>query len=585
MNQTPIILAPNADYVEDVEVQDPEDLIAPSPDVFSYFLLTAPSERKKHNRFTVDAFTSYALVFVVLIIQCTLLFCVYNKVIGKNLSWQRGIMNTGSEGAIKDAYWNVVVPKQETTLSTCNDGSSLCVLDKDGVFTCAPPSVQLIGRWDMLDTDHDGIWTRHEVMAARDILKCKFAVDPLEVFDVLGVLLQEREQHIWLHPDVKSGKAIHKMYFTYIMGDVAMCGYRNADMCGNLVQRGFFDSALISGNVPRIGTTVRSALEYCHGLLDTGGLCERTLPSKYAAWKIESVQECKAAEYNEFVYEDPNSGAVRSMLAVDYKARKNYEVAQTLVFKSYKTCIILIWFLLIVSQLRDSGKTMTWIAQIGTTTYDESGARLPSVLASGSVLKNDEIHTIHSSHRMALFIVTLLRIGIVLILLYVGLNFLARQTDYIGLLMDGIALVFIVEVEEIVYTRVIRQEVRTAWEGRDSIPLKKYGLFAGQPDVLDVAWFVLLLFMSIAFLSYYTATVVEPLYDALRCACLSEGDKCREANSFSFDFWQQYWLMEVPSSIQRINDLKNNIPQLASGHATRWAGNLLQGHVQLQPLA
>jgi len=211
MNQAPIILSPNADHPEDVE--DPKDLIAPSPDVFSYFLLTAPSERKKHNRFTVDAFTSYLLVFVVLVIQCVLLYCVWNKIIGKNVSWLNGILNTGN-------YWDVVVPKQ----STCNDGSSLCVLE-NGVFTCAPPSVQLVGRWEELDTDKDGIWTRQEVMLSREALKCKFAVDPVEVFDVLVVLLQEREKHIWLHPDVKNGKAIHKDYFTYIMGDVAMCGY------------------------------------------------------------------------------------------------------------------------------------------------------------------------------------------------------------------------------------------------------------------------------------------------------------------------------------------------------------------------
>jgi hypothetical protein len=65
----PLIINPAYDEEEDA----PRDLISPSPDVFSYFLLTTPRERKNHNRFTVDAFTSYLLViFPCLLGQVTL---------------------------------------------------------------------------------------------------------------------------------------------------------------------------------------------------------------------------------------------------------------------------------------------------------------------------------------------------------------------------------------------------------------------------------------------------------------------------------------------------------------------------------
>lgn len=340
--QPPVVINPQYDEEQDA----PRDNIAPSGDVFSYFLLATPRERKNNRgRFTVDAFTSYLLVFVVLFMQSVMLYCVWNKVIGKNLSWQSGIMNTGSSS------WNVAAPPA----AKCNEGKSLCVMDKkSGNFTCAPPSVQLISRWDQLDLDGNGIWTQNEVMEAREELKCEFAVDPVEVFNVLGYMLAQREQFIWIHPDVKNGKAIHKEYFTYIMGDVAMCLYRNGDMCGNLVQRGFFDAAIMEGNIPRVGTTVRSALEYCHSMLDRGGICDRSLPSKYEAWKIESAEECRGSDFDEFTYQDPGTGAPKSLLSVDYKARKSYEVAQTSVFIVYKTCIVLLWLLLVVAQLRDA---------------------------------------------------------------------------------------------------------------------------------------------------------------------------------------------------------------------------------------
>jgi hypothetical protein len=229
--------------------------------------------------------------------------------------------------------------------------------------------------------------------------------------------------------------------------------------------------------------------------------------------------------------------------------------------------------LLVVSQLRDAGKTMAWVLQIPTTQD------------SNNVSKSDEIHTISKFHQYSLEIVTFFRMCTVIVLLWIGLNFLARQTDYIGLLLDGVALIFIVEVEEIVYTRVIRQDARTAWEDRKAIPLKKIGLFAGSPDLLDLAWFFFLVVCAIIFMSYYTTTVVAPLYDALKCACLSEGEHCFEAHAFSYAFWQQYWLEDVPQSIAQISRLKMkgmfSLVELDSASstvasATRHVGNLLQ---------
>jgi hypothetical protein len=532
-----------------------KDCISPNGDVFSYFMLKSPSEKKKHGAFTMDAFMSYLLVFAVLFIQGVLLYCVAGKVIAKNVSWQRGIMNTGQD-------WNLIGMEQ----AGCNDGSSLCT-SINGTLTCAPPSVQLVGRWDELDTNKDDIWTREEVMKSRAALKCKYAVDPLEVFDVFVALLMEREEYVWLHPDVKAGKAIHKVYFTYIMGDIAICVYRNGDMCGNLVQRGFFDAALKYGTAPRVGTSVNSALDYCHSLLDNGGFCERLLPSTYSTWKIESVQECKAPQFKKFVHEHPKSGSVKSLLAVDYEARQSYETAQTTVFVIYKICIIFLWMLLLVAQLREVFKTIAWVAQIRMQSEDEAQEEREkmehhrSLQHQRSELHGDEIHTLSMRHRMALTVVTLVRIGMLFVLLCVGLNFLGRQTDYIGLLLDGVALIFIVEVEEIVYARVLRQEVRSTWEEREPIELDKVGLDSlWRPDIMDLLWFAAVAFMAIIFLLYYTVVIVQPLYGALQCACLSDGERCHEALAYSHDFWNQYWAEDVPASIEGIKELKSTQP-------------------------
>lgn len=542
----------------------PKDCISPNPDVFSYFMLKAPSENKEHRRFTVDSGLSYALVLLTLVIQGTLLYCVYNKVIRRNANWVSGIMNTGKD-------WNIY---GGFNAEGCNDGGSLCTLI-DGKYSCAPPSVQLVGRWDELDTNKDGIWTQAEVMKQRDAIKCKYAVDPVEFFGVLIRLLNERKEHIWLHPQLQRGEGIHKSYFTYIMGDVALCGYRNEDMCSNLLQRGIFDMPLQNATVPRVGKTIRSARDYCLGLLEQGGLCERVLPSTYAVWKIESVQECQEPKYSKFVYTDPSDGTIKSMLEVDYEARQSYATAKTTVFRSYKYCITLIWFLLIASRIREVVKCVSWVFQLPSA-QDDSQEALDEESDS------HEIRFMSNQHRLALFLVVFCRMIMLLILLYVGLNFLGRQTDYIDLLLDGVALMFIVEVAEILYERVLRQEVKTTWEQRESIELNRFGFskLASRPDIEDVIFLTSCALMTLAFMIHYNIATVEPLYDALNCACLSQGDTCQEAHTFSKRFWDQYWSKDVPSSMKAIGSLKiedaESPPAALISNVGRHAVNLLK---------
>merc|ERR1719238_1615328 len=93
---------------------------------------------------------------------------------------------------------------------SCVSGESLCTTMADGNMSCAPPSVRLAGRWDLLDVNKDGAWSREEAEASREKLKCEYAVDSVEVFDVFVKFLQNREKHIWLDPSLRSGEKIDK---------------------------------------------------------------------------------------------------------------------------------------------------------------------------------------------------------------------------------------------------------------------------------------------------------------------------------------------------------------------------------------
>jgi hypothetical protein len=528
--------------------EPPAFLVRPSDNVYSYFMFIGPTESKKEGKgWTWDILIGYFLVGLNFALQGILLYTVFNTVVNDNVNWQDGIMR------VAGSSWSLFEEKQEG----CNDGGSLC-FEENGMYTCAPPTVQLTGRWNELDTNKDGVWTREEVIAAKDELKCKYAVNPVEVYDVFINFLLARENIIWLHPDVKSGKAIHHEYFKYAMGDIIMCGYRNQDMCPNLLKRGYFHAPLKHNTAPRVGNTIDSALEYCYHLLAPGGTCETFLPSTYSVWKIESVQQCLDPSYSKFSYTNPASGVIKSLLEVDYQARQDYELSQTRGFQIYKGIILYLWLLAMLVEFRE-------IVMIGTLTLKHPDAEQ---FGEEAVIEEQDpadpedcryrIQGITAGHRSAMKFLIFLRLAMTAVLTWVGCTFLMKQTDYIDLLLDGVALIFIVEIASTLYEQVLRDEVRDQTEDIYPIKVEMYGIEAinRHPALVDIICVFSLLVLVYAITVYHENTIVEPVYNALDCTCRSRGDKCVEAQKFDFDFWYNYWKVVVPGVFANVEKLK-----------------------------
>lgn len=535
-----------AELVDDSE--DPVYEVHPAENVYSYFMFISPTEARKEGEglftprkegqgvvWTFDMIMATILVLTSFLMQGVVIYAVFNEVVFNNYEWQNGIMKVGSGAGALDLF-------KTSTGQECNDGGSLCFLE-NGTYSCAPPSVQLTGRWDELDVNGDGLWTLEEVEQEREKLQCKYALDAREVFGVFHKFLLKREDVIWLHPDVKAGKLIHKDYFNFARGDIIMCGYRNQDMCPNLLKMGIFDAPLQHGTSPRVGTSVDSALSYCYELLGPGGICERTLPSSYSAWKVESVDQCRSPEYEKFTYKGPGSSAPRSLLAVDYKARRLYARAQTPLFLCYKGVIICLWIFAMVYEFKQIVVHFTWVLRFPDA--KEFGKDAVMYKEDGGMT----IQGITRPHRICVGVMVMVRFTLTLIVSYAGISFLSRQTDWIGILLDGVALVFIVQIADMLYLQTLRDEVRKQTEDIEHMKVDKIGIdfFIRRPGLVDMLWFILVVGLSIYIVLQQYESIVVPVHDALDCTCRSAGEKCVEAQKFSPAFWEKYWGVEVPA--------------------------------------
>lgn len=540
-----------------VEVPEEDDSgvlrLSPLDNVYSYFIFTVPLEdflerRGKGQRPpTWHNVLAYFIVLVSFFLQGVLLWAIFNQTVIEHIAWKDGVLNPGT--------------------GTCADTGSLC-MRYGGKFTCAPPTVQLSGRWDELDTDGDGKWTIEEATAARDELKCKFGVDPLEVFAVYKKFLLKREKLIFIEPALRDGSYIREVYFRYAAGDIIMCGYRSADMCPNLLKRGFFDKPLKQGNIPRVGKTIESALRYCHRLLEEGGTCERTLPSTYAVWRRSSEDQCGGADFSPMVYTHPSSGEYKSMLKVDYAARKDYHTAdKSLLYTIYKMCIIGIYLFAMFVELRDILLMFIWVCSFKAA---NNPTRNPGIEVS---LEDDEevyeIKGIGIRHRVIVGIFMFLRLVMLGFLTTVGLSFLLKETDYIDLLLNGLGLIFIVEIKNLCYQELLDANLRQRCERIKPMDVPFVGPPCLKHDVAlrDFFWFLTLVVFLVFLVVANYIFEVAPVADALECTCLSQGRRCTEADRFGKMFWDKYWSEDVPLYLQEIEQLEMAHNGTATGAA------------------
>jgi hypothetical protein len=577
-------------YHDDLE-EPVFDMKCADDNVYDYLMFISPTEAAhSHGRLTVDTSMGYILVILTLFIQGLLLYAVYDRVVNNAIEWQAGIVKTD-----QDNSWNFVTAG-EPAAGECNDGQSLCNMI-NGTFECAPPSVRLSGKWDELDLNGDGVWTRKEVQFAKKDLQCKYVVNPVEVFDVFIKFIKAREHIIWVHPDVQEGKAIPKPYFDYAKGDIIMCGYRNSAMCRNVLKRGFFDAALTYNTVPRVGNTMDSALNYCDELLRPGGTCERTLPSTYSVWKIESDEECKEKKYNKFVYEHPKTHVKKSFLEVDYQARKDYAKTQTVKFKVFKTLIVMIWIMSMVAELKRLVEIVTWCYRMDgeeycksenipmcqvqkpipgktprTPTADEAKEEGGESQASARTATSTEteidpdaptfkINGIRMNHRILTLLITLLRFIMLCVLTVVGNSLLLQSGGYMSLLFDAISLVFVIDLATMIAVYVLRDTVRTQASDVEPIEVQMFGplWLTRRQSLIDMGWFSFVVLSAIVLMCHHYLSSVVPVDEALQCTCLGVGEACVEAQKFTHEFWWNYWKEVTPQVFKDVKVMREQI--------------------------
>jgi len=474
---------------------------------------------------------------------------------------------------------------------------AVCRKGSDNVMDCTPPSYAYLDAWHELDDNGDGLWSSKEADADRTNLGCRLGLSTKDFFNsaVRGIIKDARDTAdnsyaIPLVPSsIENREAIPKEYFEHFKGLVVLCTAFDIGRCGQMIKDGFFDGAIgLQSRAARGGIhDLDSALDFCQRMLRPHGVCEQVLPHTFQIYASRMHEKCGAPSYEVTgKYTNPyNPRDAMSIVNVGYSEYDSYEAAHHLQFQSFLFLILLVWYVTLVLEL--SRILELWDLLRNMKSAEEgSYARVPAFLQerirslgslrnlSGSSLTAMEaadssekmsgtrsfytagismddrlVDSISRPHLIVCKCMLYVRIFLWFYMGNVGTAFLLATFAYDDLLFNAVALAFIFELPEFLYSFLIADEIKESMDGAKSIAFPTSLPTSGWMAVLisrafwGIAVIPFLVFVVLSF--NYRNNILQSL-EALNCACFQRGPNCIAAIRFSSSWWDQYWKDTFP---------------------------------------
>lgn len=463
---------------------------------------------------------------------------------------------------------------------------------------CTPSSFDFISAWDYLDYDGDGMWTLEEARSDNANLGCSLGLPVEEVFRSTCRGVQRDNEDTSEHPpynvhlvplSVTERRAVPKAYFDWWVGLAVICVAHDVSRCGELVSKGLFDGAIHAGGRFTKGgiQDLDSALDYCQRLLRPGGMCEKTLPGAYMMYRSRVAEKCGAATYSTGPrYTNPFQGRdVMSTIAVKYALVEEYTTASSFQFCFFQSLILFLWFVNLVGELKalfqlgdfiycfdhdDRLPLLTpsmrrWFKPISRSASrrasqirssisgrfnaepevsDESSDEDLHKTGTESNVGNHTIMKISFSHKCMVTLMFVIRAGLLVYMFHVGSMFLLTNHKYDDLLLNAVALAFIFELPEFLYTFLVSDEMKADLEGTcttdypTSLPTRGCATMFLSKSLWGT---VIIPIVVIVVVCYHHEVTTMPSLRALQCTCFQMGSHCDVTSYYSAEWWNSYW--------------------------------------------
>mmetsp|Transcript_133056 Transcript_133056/g.265481 ORF Transcript_133056/g.265481 Transcript_133056/m.265481 type:complete len:669 (-) Transcript_133056:223-2229(-) len=456
--------------------------------------------------------------------------------------------------------------------------NALCTIRDAGTYSCSPPSLRYLDMWDKLDHNGDGVWTRAEALQDAENLGCQLHVSQEDMFhSVCRTIIMDIEDGATYRgvqkvvpQHIKERRAVPRKYFEWFQGMAAFCSTTSPGHCTSLLQKDVFTSAMDPDQWFGVGLhTIDDSIEYCNRLLSPGGLCGKMMPSSYSLYSSMVDDKCGALTYTMgSMYRNPHDphDGIRILHPTFSKVGEFTETTST-AFEFFLLLLLMTWFFNSMEEMKNIGAVFDLLVNFPVINvfpfmpeqYREKVNKRISRMSvrMGELIREGEsqhslnvdkkavsIDCISRPHQMTLGCMVFIRLSLLIYMTIVGTIFLLSNHHYLDLLLNAVALAFIFELDEFIFTFLVSDEVKKQLEQikpirfESSMPTNGFASLFFRREL----WaYIIIPLCALSVVYWNQWHNLQPVLDALRCLCEKQGKNCVEADRFPSSWWDKYW--------------------------------------------
>lgn len=399
----------------------------------------------------------------------------------------------------------------------------------DEYFMCSIDSFLLLLDTATLDADNDSVWSLREAKQLEDEYESRYTGSLANLH-----LVHERLRKLHDSGTRVKGDGIPIAWIKEQKTLIELCLVMDKSLCGNLEARG-----ILKNQIPHMqneNVLPADRIEKCEGMM---GACRTLGGEQYKAYATQHEELCgeKTAYFHK-----------RQRIAtVEYGFTNRYlnplNGIDTWCYELFMACVLIIWSLTTLSYLRNL--LVWWIVLIWMDEEPQDNVniefRKDKIGQDTAQVRNVEVSAISSfsRHRNIWFNLlprTLMWAGISI----VGALYLLRADSYENLILNAVALAFLMEVDVTIYRSLI-SDLRK----REISRCKR--LKANAPVILDLLHHethpsICFLIGTVALALLWTVITYQRTHgkiqrgDAIACFCQAEGSNCAAASILSASY-------------------------------------------------
>lgn len=468
------------------------------------------------------------------------------------LSWGFLILNLFIQISVITKLLEVVHHrgKAETSSVVGEYGSAVCVefsggelIKRDGqplyahdYLQCVPDINVLATQFQTLDLNKDGRWTRDEAAYLQKQYgntTQHYAATELVYRRLMSHLKQEhRDFTAWRLPNITVEQASTQtggfteipeaLFNTSIRSLVDICLLVDPELCSNME----FRQVLVK-HLPHVNRPI-DRIAICNQAVQR--LCPLVFGEMYKFYQTRHHEVCGSSSS---MYRQGDD-VVTLTFAKDAAYLQPRDGILTRVFIAFLLVVLLIWYLVCLKEFKDVFNwTMVVLFLPGPQSLEDMGLPACEYSFEDQDAFSVKINGMTNTTRCTTLVIDLIpRLILVVITAITGTMLLLKQETVEGLLLDSLALTFIVEIDEIIYRAVVSYFRRRCVEGcspiRVTVPCCHTVKNNVSGSLLSLASVVVVI-IACVFYDFKGPEGKFEYAEAIECFCQLQGPNCLTA--------------------------------------------------------